>query len=106
VIADGPTRALSTKQVFSLAHGNASNECIAKGRRRRRHNKELKSARPMTKRDTTWRADVTGPNAVKISEGGVTFRSYRDGSRFLLTPESTIRAQKSLGADIILPLDE
>ena len=30
----------------------------------------------------------------------------RDGSRMLLTPESSVEAQKALGADIILPLDE
>jgi len=47
-----------------------------------------------------------GKDAVKVSEEGVTFRSYRDGSKFLLTPESTVRAQKDIGADIIIPLDE
>ena len=45
-------------------------------------------------------------STVKISEEGVLFRSYRTGSPILLTPESTIRAQKSYGADIIIPLDE
>ena len=46
------------------------------------------------------------PPPVKVTEEGVVFRSYRDGREFLLTPESTVRAQKSLGADIIIPLDE
>ena len=41
-----------------------------------------------------------------MSESGVVFRSYRDGSKFLLTPESTVQAQKDIGADIIIPLDE
>lgn len=30
----------------------------------------------------------------------------RDGSEMVLTPETSVRAQKALGADIILPLDE
>ena len=30
----------------------------------------------------------------------------RDGTRMLLTPESSVEAQKKLGADIIIPLDE
>ncbi len=34
------------------------------------------------------------------------FRSYRDGSKVLLTPETSIQAQKALGADIIIPFDE
>ena len=41
-----------------------------------------------------------------MTEEGAIFRSYRDGREFLLTPESTVLAQKSLGADIIIPLDE
>lgn len=43
---------------------------------------------------------------VKVNEDGVIFRSYRDGSIFLLSPESSIQAQKDLGSDIIIPLDE
>jgi len=43
---------------------------------------------------------------VKVSEEGVVFRSYRDGRKVLLTPESTVQAQKAYGADIIIPLDE
>ena len=43
---------------------------------------------------------------VKVNEDGVVFRSYRDGTKYLLTPESTVQAQKSFGADIIIPLDE
>ena len=31
---------------------------------------------------------------VKISEDGVVFRSYRDGRKIELTPESTVQAQK------------
>ncbi len=45
-------------------------------------------------------------SVLKISEDGVLFRSYRDGSKLLLTPELSIQAQKGLGADIIIPFDE
>lgn len=46
-------------------------------------------------------------NAVlKINEEGVLFRSYRDGSKILMTAESSVQAQKDLGADIIIPFDE
>jgi len=41
-----------------------------------------------------------------ISEEGVTFRSERDGSRHLLTPERSIEIQNALGADIIMAFDE
>ena len=37
---------------------------------------------------------------------GVLFRSYRDGAQFTLTAESSIAAQKDLGADIIIAFDE
>lgn len=69
-------------QVFSLAYGTVEAELKSKGQK-------------------------TGANSVlKISEEGVLFRSYRDGSPILLTPESSIQAQKALGADIIIPFDE
>ena len=45
-------------------------------------------------------------NPVKVTEEGVIFTSYRDGAKVLLTPESTILAQKDYGSDIIIPLDE
>ena len=41
-----------------------------------------------------------------VSEEGATFRSYRDGTKMTLTPESSVAAQKAIGADIIIPLDE
>ena len=43
---------------------------------------------------------------LNVSEEGATFKSYRDGSVMTLTPESSVAAQKSFGADIIIPLDE
>lgn len=69
-------------QVFSLSYGSVHEELKSKG-----HKKE-------------------GGCVLKITEEGVLFRSYRDGSTFLLTPESSVQAQKDLGADIIIPLDE
>ena len=58
-------------------------------------------------------ADVGGitpgsmpPFSKTLEEEGVVFRSYRDGRRFLLTPESSVETQQALGADVILPLDE
>src|SRR5437764_8319858 len=41
----------------------------------------------------------------KLSEEGVAFKSHLDGSLQLLTPESVMRIEAELGADIILPLD-
>lgn len=69
-------------QVFSLKYGSVHDELKSRGTKR-------------------------SENAIlKISEDGVMFRSYRDGSKVLLTPESSIQAQKDLGADIIISFDE
>ena len=42
----------------------------------------------------------------QVSEEGVTFRSHLDGSSHFFTPESAMRAQIGLGADIIMAFDE
>jgi queuine tRNA-ribosyltransferase len=42
----------------------------------------------------------------KVSEEGVTFRSHLDGSSHFFSPESSMAAQISLGADIIMAFDE
>ena len=42
---------------------------------------------------------------VKITEDGVLFRSFLDGSEHLFTPERVIQIQLDLGVDIIMPLD-
>lgn len=73
-------------QVFSLAH-------------------ESDEDAPELKRRTATRGRNTA-TLLSTSERGVTFRSYLDGSTLELTPESSVLAQKSLGADIIIPLDE
>jgi len=69
-------------QVFSLAYGTVKDEIKSKG------NKSLKNS------------------VTKITEEGVTFRSYRNGDKVILTPEISIQVQKDLGADIIIPFDE
>jgi queuine tRNA-ribosyltransferase len=69
-------------QVFSLAYGSVHDELKSRG------TKKLHGT------------------VIKITEEGVLFRSYRDGTPVLLTPESSIAAQKDLGADIIVAFDE
>lgn len=69
-------------QVFSLAYGSVADELKSRGTKKQ------------------------GGCVLKITEDGVLFRSYRDGSKVMLTPESSIQAQKDLGADIIIPFDE
>lgn len=69
-------------QVFSLAYGGVACEIKSKGTKKH------------------------GGSVLKITEDGVTFRSYRDGQKILLTPERSIQAQKDIGADIIISFDE
>lgn len=69
-------------QVFSLAYGSVADELKSRGTKKH------------------------GNSVMKITEEGALFRSYVDGSKVLLTPESSVQAQKDLGADIIIPLDE
>ncbi|NLD74150.1 MAG: tRNA guanosine(34) transglycosylase Tgt, partial [Chloroflexi bacterium] len=42
----------------------------------------------------------------KVDDGGVTFRSHIDGSEHRFTPETVVRSQEALGADIAMVLDE
>lgn len=69
-------------QVFSLAYGSVADELKSRGTKKQ------------------------GGCVLKINEDGVLFRSYRDGAKVMLTPESSVQAQKDFGADIIIPLDE
>src|SRR3989338_3307058 len=69
-------------QVFSLAYGSIASEIKSKGIKK------------------------TDGSVLKITEEGVWFRSYRNGDKILLTPESSIQAQKELGADIMVSFDE
>ncbi|MEL7431635.1 MAG: tRNA guanosine(34) transglycosylase Tgt [Chlamydiota bacterium] len=69
-------------QVFSLLYGSVTDEIKSKGK------------------------SLSKNLVLKIDEEGVQFRSYRDGKTISLTPESSVAAQKKLGADIIIPFDE
>jgi len=69
-------------QVFSLAYGGVADELKSRGTKKQ------------------------GGSVVKITPDGVLFRSYRDGQKLLLTPETSVQAQKAFGADIIIPFDE
>ena len=95
-------------QVFSLAYGSVYEELSTGGELKRasKHNSKLQN--PFNEsRDEEYGSTSLQPSPpVKVTEDGVVFRSYRDGKKFLLTPESTVQAQKSFGADIIIPLDE
>ncbi|MCU0317973.1 MAG: tRNA guanosine(34) transglycosylase Tgt [Amoebophilaceae bacterium] len=42
----------------------------------------------------------------ELTEEGVTFRSHIDGSQHTFTPERAVDIQRSIGADIIMALDE
>lgn len=46
------------------------------------------------------------PKLLKITEEGVTFTSYLDGSKILLTPEKSMQIQADIGADIAFAFDE
>lgn len=42
----------------------------------------------------------------RVNDDGVVFRSHIDGSEHTFTPETAVRYQESLGADVIMVLDE
>jgi queuine tRNA-ribosyltransferase len=90
-------------QVFSLAYGSVAEDLATKGELKR-SNKKISSTKDNN--SNNHRGQLDGADAVQVTEDGVIFRSYRDGSKLLLTPETTVQAQKLIGADIIIPLDE
>ncbi|WP_201456951.1 tRNA guanosine(34) transglycosylase Tgt [Chlamydia sp. 17-3921] len=69
-------------QIFSLAYGSVAAEIKSCGKKQR------------------------ASSLLKITDEGAWFKSYRDGRQFFLSPEVSVQAQKNLGADIIIPLDE
>mmetsp|Transcript_1616 Transcript_1616/g.3096 ORF Transcript_1616/g.3096 Transcript_1616/m.3096 type:complete len:438 (-) Transcript_1616:304-1617(-) len=71
-------------QVFSLSGSAGEEESNIKALAKRHHDKSM----------------------LKVTEEGAQFQSYKDGRHILLTPESSVQAQKAIGADIIIPLDE
>ena len=48
----------------------------------------------------------SSPRLNKITEEGVEFQSHIDGSRHILSPESSIEIQEKLGADLIVAFDD
>jgi queuine tRNA-ribosyltransferase len=91
-------------QIFSLAHGSVTDEVKAGGslKANRRHSKYQREEEEGSRTSNKNINDTV----LRISEEGVLFKSYLDGQRIELTPEISVRAQKSLGADLIVPLDE
>lgn len=69
-------------QIFSMGHGTIADEI--KGRRNDGRDKML----------------------LDISEDGAVFKSYMNGEKITLTPESSMQIQRKLGADLIVQLDE
>ncbi|PJB69754.1 MAG: tRNA guanosine(34) transglycosylase Tgt [Alphaproteobacteria bacterium CG_4_9_14_3_um_filter_47_13] len=69
-------------QIFSMGHGSVSDEI--KGRNKGKREKSV----------------------LKITEEGARFQSYWNGSMLDLTPESSMKIQRQLGADLIYQLDE
>lgn len=49
---------------------------------------------------------VEYPHIVKITDDGVEFRSHIDGSVHHFTPEFSIKAQRKIGADLVVAFDE
>jgi len=126
-------------QVFSLQHGSIVNERSSSSSSTSTTSTELKRA--------SHGKNKNNGSVLKINEEGVLFRSYRDGKKIFLSPETSVdgklnisnlcfdyipsnistltrsnlhislfhilffssffyKAQKSFGADIIIPLDE
>jgi queuine tRNA-ribosyltransferase len=105
---DGPTMTDSGGyQVFSL------------GTAQHTHNKDKKKLSKFTKKEegsfveTTLEKDRMNKSQTrsrikpaKIDEEGVTFFSHLNGSQQRFTPESSIRMQEKIGADLIVAFDD
>src|ERR1043166_2185533 len=46
------------------------------------------------------------PHSREMNEEGARFQSYVDGKSYLLSPESSIAMQKTIGSDIMMALDQ
>ncbi len=63
----------------------------------------------IAKEDSGFKQEKKNDNKksmAKITEDGVEFRSYKDGSKHLFTPEKSMQIQQNLGADILFAFDE
>lgn len=114
-----PNRPLITDsggfQVFSLAYGSVQESLESQGELKRSGSKRKKqndnahshnNSHNNSNNSNNTNNKGSSPPPVKVTEEGVYFRSYRDGTKIFLTPESTVEAQKAYGADIIIPLDQ
>ncbi|GMI44180.1 hypothetical protein TrCOL_g5503 [Triparma columacea] len=103
-------------QVFSLRTGGAKEDLKVEGKREGSFNDKVTGREGEIKRAKTGGSKKNKKggkvkngerkNNVRVTEEGVKFSSYRDGTEVSLTPESTVELQKMYGADIIIPLDE
>jgi queuine tRNA-ribosyltransferase len=108
---NGPTMTDSGGfQVFSLgaAYGKSVSKVAKKdeeigGKKEKRFSKNAQGAWVETGEDFQ---DERTPSLVKITEDGVRFKSYLDGSEHYFTPERSMEIQYNLGADIIFAFDE
>jgi queuine tRNA-ribosyltransferase len=53
-----------------------------------------------------YREPEQSPALAKITDDGVSFKSFRDGSEHFFTPERSMEIQHALGADIMFAFDE
>lgn len=93
-------------QVFSL------------GTAQQKHNKDKKKLSKFTKKeeatfvetslekDRMHKSDKTRIKPATIDDEGVTFFSHLDGSQRRFTPETSIRMQEKIGADLIVAFDD
>ena len=70
-------------QVFSLGEGTMANEIKGKNNK-----------------------GYDNKNLISITEEGCVFKSYIDGTKIKLTPESAMEIQRKLGADLLMQFDE
>ncbi|MBC7503595.1 tRNA guanosine(34) transglycosylase Tgt [Candidatus Gracilibacteria bacterium] len=66
-----------------------------------RHNSSSKSGEL-----ETYKREKSNESLAKITEEGVNFRSYLDGSKHFFSAENVMNMQSALGADIIMAFDE
>jgi queuine tRNA-ribosyltransferase len=93
-------------QIFSLANQGGVHGDVGEIAKSKDLTDTADAAGGELKRAVAKKASVSGEGVVSVTEEGVVFRSYRDGTYVSLTPESTVQAQKQYGSDIIIPLDE
>jgi queuine tRNA-ribosyltransferase len=82
-------------QVFSMGHGSVADEIKGRSTSRRGVSPGAGNSR-----------GLSGGAILSITEEGVRFRSYLDGSEQFMAPETSMAMQAALRSDIALVLDE